>query len=238
MKKILNKFKLFLSKKYVPQKNSVKPVELGYALSFTNSDIELDIFGSPKEIIDEVKKRGFDINEIAQLLNTAIDARVVQQDMPQLEFSGGPFAEHMMRLLDALASKDFESAKAIFNKAPGLLDVNNNCSSIPLISYADAGDLEVVKFLIDHKSSPNLPGQFGMTPLHWAAARGYDDVVDFLIAHGGNPISLGWFMLTPAEVAFLNENDTLADKLKNCAPEFYEPNMWMGFLQRMGIQDN
>ena len=236
MKKLLKMLGLFNRNKSASQNNSVRPVELGYALAFSNDEIGLDIFGSPKEIVEEIKQRGLDVNEVAQLPSTIIDAQKVRQDTPVLQFKGGPFAEPMMQLLDSLSVKDIESAETILSNAPGIFNENNISASVPMIAYSALGDLDAVKFLIDHKSSPNLPGHMGMTPLHWAAGKGYVDVADLLITHAANPTALGWFLLTPAEVASINGHSDLAQKLKDYGSDYYEQEKWMGFLQRMGIR--
>jgi ankyrin repeat protein len=51
---------------------------------------------------------------------------------------------------------------------------------------AKAGDLEKVKALL--KENPEMAfikGDFGMTPLHLAASKGYKDVVELLLANKG-----------------------------------------------------
>jgi ankyrin repeat protein len=43
-----------------------------------------------------------------------------------------------------------------------------------------------VELLLDHKAEVNAKDNFGWTPLHFAAQRGYKDIVEYLRQHGGH----------------------------------------------------
>lgn len=52
-----------------------------------------------------------------------------------------------------------------------------------------------------------------MTPLHWAAERGYCDVVKFLLENGADPNAQSKFEKTPLDIAEDNEDNNLVDIL-------------------------
>jgi len=60
----------------------------------------------------------------------------------------------------------------------------------PLMSAARAGNLPIVKELIEHRADVNLTEErHGQTALMWAAAEGRPEVVRVLITHGANVLA-------------------------------------------------
>jgi len=84
---------------------------------------------------------------------------------------------------------------------------------IPLLAAAAAGDLERMELLLDLGAQVDLPGDLGMSPLHWAAGRGNEAVAQRLAASGASTTSRSWFCLTAGEVAALNGHHGVARQL-------------------------
>jgi hypothetical protein len=234
--KFLSKFRIFKrSKSSTENNNKSQGIKLGHAISFRNTDLEIDLYGAPREIVDEFSSLGLNINEVARHIHTEIVTYGILQSEPNIDWQGGPQGQNMIRFLEMLSARDLKSAEIALHDDPNILAKDHLDASIPLITYAAKGDLEIVNFLLTHSASPSLPGHFDLTPLHWAAAAGYDDVAASLLDSGADPIALGWFLLTPAEVAALNGHSTLAETLKQSSPGFYDTNTWMNIFKRMGI---
>lgn len=64
------------------------------------------------------------------------------------------------------------------------------CSGTPLRNAAAGGHMEIVKLLLAHGADPNLPEE-GVAPqghaLHSAVVRGHIEIVKLLLAHGAHP---------------------------------------------------
>ena len=51
---------------------------------------------------------------------------------------------------------------------------------------ARKGDINDGKILLEAGANPNLPGEYGFTPLHYAAAWGHHEFVSLLLAYGAD----------------------------------------------------
>src|SRR5687767_12714486 len=94
---------------------------IGYAFSFRNRALGVDFFGSPHEILEQVRARGLTPADLAAHRETEISSMEVFKDQPEMKFSGGPHAEAILLLLDALARSDLESATSIVARDPAVL---------------------------------------------------------------------------------------------------------------------
>eukprot|EP00126_Sphaerothecum_destruens_P012578 Sdes_comp21552_c0_seq1m20166 len=56
----------------------------------------------------------------------------------------------------------------------------------PLAFWANKGDLEIVKALLDKKAEVDAVTVEGLTPLHYASQNGFEDIVLLLIQHGAD----------------------------------------------------
>jgi len=70
-----------------------------------------------------------------------------------------------------------EQPQALLVSAPG---------GTPLDSAAGRGDVEVMKFLLDHGASVDSKNRWGITPLHEAAAGGHLGAVELLVERGAD----------------------------------------------------
>src|ERR1035438_7582111 len=72
----------------------------------------------------------------------------------------------------------------IAQKEPPPLSAASGPQPPSIHDAAANGDLGTVKALL--KGNPGLVDKSGMTPLHWAAARGHKDVAELLLANGAD----------------------------------------------------
>jgi ankyrin repeat protein len=67
---------------------------------------------------------------------------------------------------------------------PALLGTLNNDGETPLHEAAKYGQLDVLRFLVEHKADVNARQYDGATPLHFAAGFGELETVKFLLDNG------------------------------------------------------
>jgi hypothetical protein len=205
---------------------------IGFAFAFKNAELNFDLFGSPYELLAEFRRLRVIPRDAAQHLATAISAKRTFKVGTEANFDGGPYAFALMQLLDATAANNWAEAEAILNSNHGLLTSEWEGASAPLAVYASGGNVTVVRFLARHGAPVNLPGDMGMTALHWAAATGQREVVRELMAHGADASVQNWFLLTPAQLAHQNSHSALAHQLLGGRP--MPPAGPMDILKLMG----
>jgi hypothetical protein len=94
---------------------------IGYAVSLTNRALGLELFGSPQEVLEQLQARGLIPGEVATRRETVLSYKKVFKAHPQMEFSGGPHAEAVLLLLDAIHRSDPAGAASILADDPALL---------------------------------------------------------------------------------------------------------------------
>ena len=88
----------------------------------------------------------------------------------------------------AAANGDLDQVKDLFARDATLISAENQnaTSDLPLHSAAGAGQLEVVRFLVESGAEVDAGDSDGSTPLHVAAMRGHLTCVDYLIEKGAD----------------------------------------------------
>jgi ankyrin repeat protein len=100
------------------------------------------------------------------------------------------------QFFDACARGDLSRASALLDQEPSLVDAGNPKAHYTgwtaLHDAARAGNLPVVRFLLERGARPNAREAGDNTyPLHWAAARGPVGVVQALVDGGGDVHGFG-----------------------------------------------
>lgn len=186
---------------------------LGYAFSFTNETLGLDYEGLGFEIVAQMRDDGQDPSFIANHMDTAIAVSEVLQEQPVLEFSGGPHAEAVMELLDALVDGDHDSAQRVLDGDPAILSGEHDGAGIPLLAEVFAGRVDNVRFLLAQGADVNRVGHRNMSPLHWSSARGDVGTNRELLDAGASVSALNLLYATPRDLAGLNGHKELAPDL-------------------------
>jgi hypothetical protein len=197
---------------------------IGYAVSLTNRALGLELFGSPQEVLEQLQARGLLPEEVATHRETVLSYKKVFKAHPQMEFSGGPHAEAVLLLLDAIHRADPSAAASIVADDPALLTDAHDGAYIPLLAAVWAGRLEVVQLLLANDASVDGTTHFGMTPLHWAAAGGYSAIAVRLLEGGADAKRVSWFYALPQDLALLNarsETAQLISERSGIAPEMF-----------------
>lgn len=177
---------------------------IGYSFSVRNDELDIDWYGFPREILEELDGRGLDPSTVLSHLQTGITARRVRKDGPDLEFSGGPFAEVVMNLMLTVEEEDIAKMESILERNPACSGGEEHAFVMPLLMSVVAGFVEGVRVLARRNVGLNHDGGIGMTPLHWAAALGKKEIVEILLDSGADCKRLSWAYATPAELASLN----------------------------------
>jgi hypothetical protein len=125
------------------------------------------------------------------------DSRIVVVDGKIFEFAKNerfisPFDEEGVKeysandplIHRATLDGNMKLVKGLLSLNPGLLHKHNRAMAEPLDTAAYAGNLELVKLLVEHGSDVNSVNIRGCTPLFSAAYFGHNDVVDYLIQQG------------------------------------------------------
>lgn len=112
---------------------------------------------------------------------------------------------------------DLKKVKALVEAGA---DVNaKNAWGSALHSAVRTGNLEIVKYLIEHGAILDLPDNAGITPLMWAAKMGKLDVVKLLVGRGANVNAVAslnhWTPLT--EAAYSGNYEMLTYLISNGA---------------------
>jgi hypothetical protein len=182
---------------------------LGHVLAFENEPLGLSFFGSPKEILDALRTSGVDYAPFAEHPQTTIDAAEVHKPSPRITLRGGPHAEATLELIEAVREADDPAVLAIVARDPDV--VRSAHSGAALLAAASDGRATIVRTLLEAGARVDDDGEFGMTPLHWAAALGSEEIVRWLLDAGADATRRSWFYLTAGELAMLNEHVAIAE---------------------------
>ncbi len=181
------------------KKKDFEPL-IGYAFSFKNAPLTVDEIGSPKELADSFSSQGFDVGKLFDHIETGIECHEIMKKMPSIEFSGGPNAEKKIELMENFAKRNYDAFTEI---SRDLLTCGELEPSIISMIAAD-GDIKALTIIAKNSGGFELPSELGMTPLHWAAAKGNDKAVKFLLDHCNSANHLNWFNAYPSELAEIN----------------------------------
>jgi ankyrin repeat protein len=187
-----------------PAANTKPGPALGLALLIENSDLGLECFGSPHELVAEIRSHSLDVTDVLNHPATSIRAKTVFKAAPELKFSGGPNAESVFSLLDAIEGSNLDRIEAVVDRNPRLAGDDDPAAAVPLLAAMEAKNLDAARLLAERKVGVNCSSHLGMTPLHWAAALGLTAIVDILLEAGADSNRRSWFFLTPGELAALN----------------------------------
>ena len=86
-------------------------------------------------------------------------------------------------------------------------DVKKDAGSTPLHFASFNGDVEVVRFLVEHGTDATAQDKNGSTPLHFASKNGHVEVMQFLVEHGAHPTAQNKYGSTPSHLASTNVTD-------------------------------
>jgi hypothetical protein len=186
--------------------SAMKPRFIGWAFQFLCSELELNFFGSPYEIVQRAKQANIELRKAATHPAMRISVKAVQKDGRVGTFSGGPNAAGMMQLLDATATENWDGARQVLGRFPTILIAEDETASVPLCVNSALGQQEAVRFLIANGAAVNRAGAFGMTPLHWAVVHNQAAIARILLDAGADLAMKSWFFLTAANLAHANNN--------------------------------
>lgn len=176
---------------------------------FTNQPIHWAVMTRQPAMIDEVLKRGADINakrfdgaRPLQLTNgdygyrgwrdVPKDTVATPNDIYKILIERGAYLDINMAALKG----NIERVRELLDEDPSLVNKNSEYityyagSGAPIKNAALGGNIEIVKLLLDRGADPNIPEE-GIAPrghaLHSAVCYGYIDIVKLLLDHGAYP---------------------------------------------------
>jgi hypothetical protein len=177
---------------------------IGYALLVTNPRLRLKCVGSPREVLDAIRSRHLDPTDAIAAPDTEIQAAEVFKEEPELAFEGGPHAQAIIELLEAIRKCDPDGVASVLRAAPDPLSLARSGPSVLLTAAVAFGNAEILELLLARGANPSGTTQFGMTPLHWAAALGNTTATVNLLRAGADVSRLSWFYVTAYELANIN----------------------------------
>ncbi len=139
-------------------------------------------------LLDSISFDGIDMNGLQTSLENRADPNYVDeggQDRSVL----GTLAVVVSWSRNVTANEGVKAFRALFDHGARIQDPTD---AEILYSPISSGQIDVVKILLDHGSSPtSFPASTGstMTPIELAATRGHDGIIDLLVSYGAPPLS-------------------------------------------------
>jgi hypothetical protein len=183
---------------------------VGFAFAVKNQHRGVDLYGSPKEVVDAIRERGMTPSDLLREEATQIDATEVLCRSPRHTFSGGEHASTIMELLECIRMSDTAAARDLLTGDPMAFSSGEASAAVPLLAAVSSGSAELVRLLLEAGAGPDGTGQFEMTPLHWAAVSNARGVAELLVNAGADKSRMSWFYLTPGELASINGSESVA----------------------------
>lgn len=176
--------------------------------SMSNRPIHWAVMTRQLEMIDELLTSGADINA-----QRGDGARPIQLSNGDYSFRGWVHARDApttpREVLDHLRARgayvdictacylgDINRVRELLREDPSLANRSSAyvtyypCSGTPMRNAAGAGQIEIVKLLLEHGADPNLPEQ-GIAPrghgLYAAVSNGHYEIAKLLLEHGAYP---------------------------------------------------
>jgi ankyrin len=106
-----------------------------------------------------------------------------------------------MDIFEAVQSGNEEEVSRLLDADPTLLEETDELLYRPLLLAAEAGQLGMVKLLVQRDADINASGAWRRTALHCAAQGGHDAIVDVLLSKGARADIKAWKGMTPLMVA-------------------------------------
>lgn len=190
---------------------STRPPVLGYALAFNNRSLGVHLYGSPKEILEALRRKKINIAIFADHPETTIDAEEIVKPLPHLKFSGGHHAETILELIETVRDSDTRKAAAVLERDPEALAADHSGAVVPLLAAVSAHRTQIVALFLRAGAKVDGTGDFDMTALHWAAALGDAEIATILIDAGADLQRKSWFYVTAGEIAMLNKHEAVVN---------------------------
>jgi hypothetical protein len=147
-------------------------------------------------------------------VDTGIKAVEVFKPLPRMEFSGGPHAQTILEVLEAIDVSDAKRVAKELARDPGVLRAEDESGALPLLAAVSSRNSEAVRILLRAGAGVDRSNQLAMTPLHWAAALGEAEIAEALLEGGSDARRLSWFFVMPMELASLNGNSNVERVIK------------------------
>jgi len=174
----------------------------------TNQPIHWAVMTRQPQIIDDLLKRGADIN--AQRFDGARPVQLTSgdyhfrawRDVPKEAPTSAEILAHLrakgvyVDICTACAIGDIARVKELLAEDASLANRVSDyvtyylCSGAPIKNAAAMGHIDIVKLLLEYGADPNLPEE-GIAPdghaLHSAVCNGHVEIVKLLLQHGAYP---------------------------------------------------
>jgi ankyrin repeat protein len=149
----------------------------------------------------------------------------------QLARAGGQEVEDF---ITAIQMHDDTNALAMLEADTNLAFANENFSKLPLLEAAAAGNVPLMKKLIELGADINAAGDTRMsagsqkTALHWAIYQNQPEACKFLLAAGADPNRMAFGFETPLHLAFSKGQEEMAGWLLDYGAHPFQGKLYSG----------
>ncbi len=136
----------------------------------------------------------------------------------------------MAAIHELVEEQDYGVVRDCIQRDPSIVCLPDALGNHPLHIAADAGDIEIVKLLIDSGADVNARGDALRTPLHFAASAGLADVALFLAQRGADLAALDSAHRSPLYCAAqgqLDRTDVASVLLEHHTPLDLNAAVWL-----------